>query len=154
MQQMQQQMAQMDQQLSEKQSDIELQRQKLEIEMFNAQTNRAKAMKEINPVQQGQEVVQNDLSEADKIQLEAMAKIELERVKIEGQKELELLRQRLSNTNEEIEYDEDNNQMPSAMAQHMLTLAQQMERLQGAMSAPRVLIRDENGKPIGSRMAE
>lgn len=109
MQQMQQQMQQMGQQLQQEQQkaqalamDKQLEAQKLEIDMFNAQTNRMKAVKEGEPVQQVNEISQNDIGEAEKMQFDAELQIKLKQMDIDGRMELEILRQQNNTTDIEI----------------------------------------------------
>jgi hypothetical protein len=153
MQQLQQQMQQMDaeakqvigglqQQLSAMQADKSLEAEKVNIDKYNAETNRMK----LSPVESGQNIVQNDMTEAQRLQFDAEVKLELERVKHQGVMELELLKQ--NGAKAEAQANEAISQLSS--------LASQISEMNGNIKAPRRLIRDENGRPIGStiEMAE
>ena len=158
--QMGQQLQQAQQQLQSMQADKSLEAQKLQIDQFNAETQRAKAMREIQPVQQAQEVINTDMSEAEKLQFDAEVKLALEDKKHHGAMELEMLKQRAeiakSNTNEMMTHDENMNMVPNekagVMSETISALVQELAGLRKTVHAPRVLIRDNNGRAVGSRL--
>ena len=161
--QLQQQMQKMDGDARQTIGDLQHQLQQAQedksIEKFNAETARMKAMKEIQPVEQVQEVAHNTMSESEKLQFDADVKLALEDKKQKGAMELELLRQRGSlaaaNTNDLVLHDENLNPIPNTSAIDSITqLVNHIGNLHKTISAPRVLIRDEMGKPVGSRIAE
>jgi hypothetical protein len=86
------------------------------------------------------------MTEAQRLQFDAEVKLELERVKHQGAMELELLKQ--NGAKAEAQANEAISQLSS--------LASQVSEMNGNIKAPRRLIRDENGRPIGStiEMAE
>lgn len=66
--------------------------QKIQVDYFNAETNRMKVVQESQP-EQAPDMSRQDVTEAEKMQFEADVKMQLERMKIEGAKELEILKQ-------------------------------------------------------------
>jgi hypothetical protein len=169
LQQMQQQMQQMGQQLQQKdmqlqsiQSDKQLEAQKLQIDQFNAETNRMKVAKEINPVQTGKDIGQDDMSESEKMRFDADVKFALEEQKQKGAIELELVKQRAdiakANTDDMLTADENLNLVPSGNASAIVAalseLSQNMADLKRKASAPKMIIRDEKGRAVGSRIVE
>lgn len=154
--QLQQVMQQKDMQLKSMQQDKQLEAQKLQIDQFNAETNRMKAVKEIQPVQQVSEALPmtTDVSEAEKMRFDAEVKLALEDKKHQGAMELELLKQRAdiakSNTNQAIMYDENFTPNANPVVDSITSLAHHIERMNAMLHAPRRLIRDEQGKAIGA----
>lgn len=155
-QQLQQQLQQAQQQLQSMQADKSIEAQKLQIDAFNAETNRLKAQKELQP-----NIVENqggEVDEREKIALETESKVILERVKQEGQKELEMIKQRAdiakSNTNQLLMTDENLNLVPNGelfnIKQMIDAMGAEMQDVKRRTSAKRKLVRDENGRPQGS----
>jgi len=138
------------------QTDKSLEAQKLEIDKFNAETNRLKTQKEIQP--QIINAQGDNVDEREKIALETESKVIIEKVKQEGQKELELLKQKAeiakANTNQLLTVDENLNLVPSDVVleikQVIDALGNEMQNVKKRASAKRKLIRDENGRPAGS----
>lgn len=148
LQQMQMQMQQMQQQaqeqiqqlqakLQQEQMDKQLEALKLQVDKYNAETNRMKAIKEM-PLN-GAEVADDDISESERLQFEAEVKLRMEQIKIQGAKELELLKQ------------SGIAQMQPDVTPEMSVNAQ-IEELKRYITAPRIMMRDENGRAIGSRI--
>jgi len=157
LQQVGQQNQQLQQQLQSIQQDKSLEAQKLQIDMFNAETNRLKAMKEIQPppvIDNGQ---QREMTESEKMEFDAAVKIRLKEMDIAGQRELALLNRQPAGPAEQEEPDLDENgepipPPPDPVLSGMQALAMQMDELKRFISAPRVLVRDEQGRPAGSRV--
>ena len=155
-QQLQAQLQQAQQIIQSMQTDKSLEAQKLEIDKFNAETNRLKTQKEIQP--QMMDVSGDSVDEREKIALETESKVIIEKVKQEGQKELELLKQKAeiakANTNQLLTVDENLNLVPSDVVleikQVIDALGNEMQNVKKRASAKRMLIRDENGRPSGS----
>lgn len=155
-QQLQAQLQQAQQIIQSMQTDKSLEAQKLEIDKFNAETNRLKTQKEIQP--QMMDVSGDNVDEREKIALETESKVIIEKVKQEGQKELELLKQKAeiakANTNQLLTVDENLNLVPSDVVleikQVIDALGNEMQNVKKRASAKRMLIRDENGRPSGS----
>jgi len=145
-------------QLESKQPEYQMQMQKLQIEQFNAETNRIKAMADIE-AKQAAPVANDELSdaEAEKINFEAEMKAALIEMEHENKKELmklqaelELQKMRRSELSEGLDVEAIqesgglnaiNEKIFECMEAIKLQLAQQ--------NAPKEIIRDENGKPIG-----
>lgn len=147
MQQMQQQMQQMGQQLQQEQQknqslqmDKQLEMKKFEVDLFNAETGRMRTMKELQPVQTGQEIANDNVSEAEKMQFEAALKLELEEKKHQYAKELEMLKQGAAQAEAQQNETMD----------HLANLSNHIVEMSAYMKAPRKLIRGLDGKPIGS----
>ena len=158
-QQLQQQLQQAQQQMQSMQADKSMEAQKLEIDAFNAETNRMKAQKELQPnVVESQGAQGVGVDEREKIALETEAKIILERVKQEGQKELEIIKQRAdiakSNTNQLLMPDENLNLVPNGevanIKQLIDVMSAEMQDVKRRAFAKRKLVRDENGRAQGS----
>ena len=155
-QQLQAQLQQAQQVIQSMQTDKSLEAQKLEIDKFNAETNRLKTQKEIQP--QMMDVQGDNVDEREKIALETESKVIIEKVKQEGQKELELLKQKAeiakANTNQLLTVDENLNLVPSDVVleikQVIDALGNEMQNVKKRASAKRMLVRDENGRPSGS----
>jgi len=155
-QQLQAQLQQAQQVIQSIQTDKSLEAQKLEIDKFNAETNRLKTQKEIQP--QMINAQGDNVDEREKIALETESKVIIEKVKQEGQKELELLKQKAeiakANTNQLLTVDENLNLVPSDVVleikQVIDALGNEMQNVKKRASAKRKLIRDENGRPAGS----
>jgi len=155
-QQLQAQLQQAQQVIQSMQTDKSLEAQKLEIDKFNAETNRLKTQKEIQP--QMMDVSGDNVDEREKIALETESKVIIEKVKQEGQKELELLKQKAeiakANTNQLLTVDENLNLVPSDVVleikQVIDALGNEMQNVKKRASAKRMLIRDESGRPSGS----
>lgn len=155
-QQLQAQLQQAQQIIQSMQTDKSLEAQKLEIDKFNAETNRLKTQKEIQP--QMMDVPGDNVDEREKIALETESKVIIEKVKQEGQKELELLKQKAeiakANTNQLLTVDENLNLVPSDVVleikQVIDALGNEMQNVKKRASAKRMLIRDESGRPSGS----
>lgn len=155
-QQLQAQLQQAQQIIQSMQTDKSLEAQKLEIDKFNAETNRLKTQKEIQP--QMMDVSGDNVDEREKIALETESKVIIEKVKQEGQKELELLKQKAeiakANTNQLLTVDENLNLVPSDVVleikQVIDALGNEMQNVKKRASAKRMLIRDESGRPSGS----
>jgi len=155
-QQLQAQLQQAQQIIQSMQTDKSLEAQKLEIDKFNAETNRLKTQKEIQP--QMMDAQGDNVDEREKIALETESKVIIEKVKQEGQKELELLKQKAeiakANTNQLLTVDENLNLVPSDVVleikQVIDALGNEMQNVKKRASAKRMLIRDENGRPSGS----
>ena len=142
--------------------DKQLEAQKLQIDQFNAETNRMKAAKEVQPVQNIQDVTQSDMTEAEKMRFDAEVKFALEEQKQKGAIELELVKQRAdiakANTDDMMIADENLNLVPSGNANAIVAalseLSQNMADLKRKTSAPKIIIRDEKGRAVGSRIVE
>ena len=155
-QQLQAQLQQAQQIIQSMQTDKSLEAQKLEIDKFNAETNRLKTQKEIQP--QMMDIQGDNVDEREKIALETESKVIIEKVKQEGQKELELLKQKAeiakANTNQLLTVDENLNLVPSDVVleikQVIDALGNEMQNVKKRASAKRMLIRDESGRPSGS----
>lgn len=154
--QLQQAMQQKDMQLKSIQQDKQIEAQKLQIDQFNAETNRMKALKELQPIQQVQEVqqTQEQMSDAEKMRFDAEVKLALEDKKHQGAMELELLKQRAeiakSNPDPSVIYDENFTPNANPVVDSLTALAQHIANMNATLHAPRKLIRDENGKAIGA----
>ena len=138
------------QQLSQMQQDRMLEQQKLQIDQYNAETNRLKAHASM-PQQDQTGDDMNSLSEAQKLEFEASTKIQLEQMRIDAAKELKLLDLRVKQMEPQIEYDENFMPKTNELSQKMMEIMQSVSQLQKIMAAPKEIIRDENGRPIGSR---
>lgn len=154
--QLHQEMQQKDMQLKSMQQDKQIEAQKLQIDQFNAETNRMKALKELQPIQQVQEVqqTQEQMSEAEKMRFDAEVKLALEDKKHQGAMELELLKQRAdiakNNTDAAVIYDENFTPNANPVVDSLTALAQHIASMNATLHAPRRLIRDEQGKAIGA----
>lgn len=154
--QLQQQMQQKDMQLKSMQQDKQLEAQKLQIDQFNAETNRMKAVKEMQPIHQVSEALPMtpDVSEAEKMRFDAEVKLALEDKKHQGAMELELLKQRAdiakNNTDATIMYDENFTPNANPVIDSLTALAQHIAHMNASLHAPRKLIHDESGKAIGA----
>lgn len=155
-QQLQAQLQQAQQVIQSMQTDKSLEAQKLEIDKFNAETNRLKTQKEMQPPMM--DAQGDNVDEREKIALETESKVIIEKVKQEGQKELELLKQKAkiakANTNQLLTVDENLNLVPSDVVleikQVIDALGNEMQNVKKRASAKRMLIRDESGRPSGS----
>jgi hypothetical protein len=148
---LQQQVQQMGQQLQESQQKIQTMEQdrsiesaKLQIEQFNAETNRMKAMKELEPA--APDAPDTTLPEAVKLDIQHQHKLEEKALDIEGQKQLEILKQQgVPPTPEAME--------EQAMSQQVMTqLLAEVGGLKQMIAAPRkrTLVRD----PVSGRAIE
>jgi hypothetical protein len=130
------QLQQVQQQFQGLQQDRQLEAQKLQVDMFNAQTNRMKAQGDMNQPEPG--LPAETLSEAAKIQLEGKIKAELLAIQIEGNKQLEILKQQGAPQDPAAQQQAANY---SAMLEQLMG---QMAGLHKMIAAPRVrtLVRD------------
>ena len=129
------------QQLQGLQADKQLEAEKLQIDKFNAETNRMKAAKDMQPQEPG--APDTSMPEAAKLQMEGEIKAQLLAMQIEADKELEILKQQ-GVTNPAQEQQSANF---SAMLERMLA---EMGGMQKMISAPRkrTLVRGPDGRAV------
>jgi hypothetical protein len=149
------------QQLSDKQFDQQIKLKELEIKDRESQIKVMQAQADIASKQSVQPDSRNDEmsdAEAEKLNYEAEMKVLLANQAQEHKKELMVLQARLERmrASETDEIGEDGESKPSAMASHMDKQNQAIEGLQAAiatlitqMSAPKVIIKDASGRPVG-----
>lgn len=140
-QQLSEQLQQATQQLQGLQQDRAIETQKVQVDQYNAETNRMKAMGDLN---KGDEAPADDgkMSEADKIVLEGEVKKQLQAMIIEGNERLELIKQQGSSGDPAAQ--QESAQLGLAVQQ----LIEQMAHTQKLVSAPRkrTLMRGEDGR--------
>jgi len=141
-QQMGQDLQQANQKIAAMEQDRAIEAQKLQIDQFNAETNRMKAMKEMEPA--APDAPDTTLPEADRIILEGQIKERLEAMRIEGNLQLELLRQQGAPEDPAKQQEQASNQ--SAME----SILSQVGQLQKMLAAPRkrTLVRGPDGRAI------
>jgi hypothetical protein len=180
MQQMQEQMQQMDaalqqaaqshqelqSQLDNKQAELVLKEREVQVKEYEAETHRLAAMKEQNA--NNPNVTDAELSEADRLEIE-IAKMKYE-IDAKHQHDMRMAKMHHAHSqmagNELVDsVDEDGNPVPSELAQMLLNMAQtqqaatallqqntqQVADLARIIAAPKELIRDAEGRPVGSR---
>lgn len=142
-QQLTQQLHQATQQLQGIQQDKSLEAQKLQVDHYNAETTRMKAMADMNkggaaPTDQGK------LGEADKIMLEGEIKKQLQAMIIEGNERLELLKQQGQSP------DPAQQQEQALFSSTLQELLGQMAHTQKLLMAPRkrTLVRGPDGRAV------
>lgn len=138
--QLSQQLQQTQQQFQSLQQDKQIEAQKLEIDMFNAETNRMKAQGDMNPPEPG--LPAETLSEAAKLQMEGQIKAELLAMQIEGNKQLEILKQQGAPVDPAAQAEQQQ------FAMTIQTLLGQVAQMQRMITAPRkrTLVRGEDGR--------
>jgi hypothetical protein len=149
-QQLSQELQQCQEQLRGEQADKSLEAQKLQIELFNAQTTRMKTEAELA---KGGDMPQDPgaLSEADKILLEARVKEHLQAQTIDGNIQLELVRQQGAAAAQAGEGGESDDQGVEKV-DPMQQLMEQMALVQKMIAAPRrrTLVRGPDGRALGA----
>jgi hypothetical protein len=141
-QQMGQELQQANQKIASMEQDRAIEAQKLQIEQFNAETNRMKAVRELEPA--APDAPDTSLPEADRIILEGQIKERLEAMKIEGNLQLELLRQQGAPE------DPKKQQEQAAGQSAMESILAQVGQLQRLLMAPRkrTLVRGPDGRAV------
>lgn len=163
MEQMQQQIEQMgmalqeaQSQVDEKQSKLELDAAKLQIDQFKAETERMKAEADLRLRAQELQMASkdNDLTEEEKLNFEAELQIRLKEMDNEAAIARDLLKINASRQPqvqapqpEMEEGDEDEGEEKGDDKTAMLACA--VAEMAKAMTAPKRIIRDENGNPVG-----
>ncbi len=140
LQEMQQQM----QQLTQENQSLKVDK---EVDMFNAQTNRMKVEIEAQPEPAAPQAPDTGLPEGDRMQLDATLKDELQARQAEREKEKIVLQHSLT----QAPIDAAQEQQGQVM-QAFETLSQQMQMLFKAITAPKQIIRDENGRAVGAQV--
>lgn len=150
-------------QLADKQFEQQIKQQELAIKDRDSQVKAMQVQADIeskNQVTPDKRADELSDAEAEKINHEAEMKVLLANQAQEHKKELMVLQAKLEKMKESPdemhEIDEAGEEQPSAMACHMDKQNQAIEGLQSAiatliaqMSAPKIILKDENGRPIG-----
>lgn len=134
------------QQLSQENQSLKMDK---EVDMFNAETNRMKVQVDAQPEPMAPEAPDTSLPEAERMQFDAQLKDGLSAQAHEREKEKIVLQHQLSQASAEGEGEEG---QPSEVMQGIGYLAQQMQMLLKAVTAPKELVRDENGRAVGARV--
>lgn len=156
LQQDQQTIQQMDHTIQQMSSELEskqIEQKKVEVDQMNAQTNRMKAQGELQikaaQLNQPHPEQAAEMTEEQKLQFNAKLQIQLKEMDIKSQKELKLIDAAMSQLNkpEGTEDQASENEEVSETKQYLQQIAQMAQ----ALSAPREVIRDENGRAMGVR---
>ena len=139
---LQQQMQQMQQQFQQVMQELQATKMDKSIDMFNAETNRLKVMKDAQPQVSMTPEGPQQMNEADRMVLDAQLKAQLKQQEAEAQKEMELFKHQL--TVPEVD----------PVMQGIEALSQQMDMLAQILSAPKEVVRDENGRAVGARIVQ
>lgn len=164
-QQMQEMIMQLQAQLEDKQGDMMVKARELEIKQMDAETRRMAVMKEGQPSASISVDADSELSEADKIEIEIEKVMALKQMEFDQQRQLKILDAKIAKLkdSDDLDIDEEGNEVPSELMQAVALLAQNqaelmqklnesqiaIEQMAAASTAPRKLIRDENGRPVG-----
>jgi TolA-binding protein len=147
---MQEQMAQMDAALRDKQMQDQLAAQKIEIEQFQAETARLKAERELElkamELQarlQPQQEVEPDVTESEKLNFDAALKIRLKEMEIESAENLKLMdiKAKQLEADPSVYPEIDDND----------TVSNVIGALAKSLTAAKEIVRDADGRPIGVR---
>jgi len=165
MEQMQMQMQQMDQMLQQqaaalesKEAELMLKQEELRIKQFDAETKRIQAMQPATPPVQVEAQIEPELSEGDKLEIDVAKAIRLQEMAQEHQKEMKLLEARIQACagSELKEMGEDGEEKESEISQAMRVLMQGQSELGAAIAelsaiqaAPKEIIKDADGRPVG-----
>ena len=167
MEQMQMQMQQMDAmlqqqaaQLADKQAELQIKQAELQIKQFDAETKRIQAIQPATPPVQVEAQIEPELSEGDKLEIDVAKSIRLAEMQQEHAKEMEILRARLKGmeSNNLQTVGDDGEPMESEISVAIRTMMEGQERLSAAFgelsaiqAAPKEIIKDNEGRPIGIR---
>lgn len=148
---LQQQMQELQQQMQEMAQENQALKADKEVDVFNAQTNRMKVEREMQPEMAAPEAPDTSLPEYDRMQLDATLKDGLSAQAHERDKEKIVLQHQLSQAATDAE-GEGAEQEQGQVMQGLQMLAQQLQMLMKAVTAPKELIRDESGRAVGARV--
>lgn len=143
-----QQMQQLQQQMQQLAQENQSLKADKEVDVFNAQTNRMKVEREIAPPAPAPAAPDTSLPEMDRMQLDATLKDELSANQAEREKEKLVLQHQLTQSVADEAKQEEGGQVMHAFE----ALSQQMQMLFKAITAPKQIVRDENGRAVGARV--
>jgi hypothetical protein len=168
-QEMQAQMEQMNAAAMDKQGQMAIEQQKVQIQQFDAETKRMSAMQSAQPqVTATAEIPHDDardLTEADKLEIEIEKAIRLKEMDHEHQASMKKMEHKMARMkdNEMAQLDGDMQEKPTALAismeallknQEVLTAqiaqtTQQIADMAAIAAAPKRVLRDASGRPVG-----
>jgi len=142
-----QQMQQLQQQMQQLAQENQALKADKEVDVYNAQTNRMKVELDAQPQPSAPEAPDTSLPEMDRMTLDAQLKDQLAAAQAEREKERIVLQAQINAQPAEAEAEQDNQVM-----QAMITLSEQIQMLFKAITAPKQIVRDANGRAVGARV--
>ena len=149
-----QQLDQMQQQMQQLAAENQSLKTDKEVDMFNAETNRMKAAADAQAKNQpaAPEAPDTSLPEAERMQFDAELKDRLSAQQAEREKAKMLLEHQLNNGLMPVDPDGQVMQAIQIMNEQMQATQMQMAMLLKAVTAPKELVRDANGRAVGARL--